>query len=125
MYCDVIEAFEQLMQMSEVSESSMGLLERFVVLIYNRTSKHMEVNAARKQLFTQKARTLENIPPTQAALLQHVKRAAFQANVWNQCLVAIPKISSPSDCGWIKEGEGWQPLWTTLPEASESCYEQY
>ena len=45
-YCDVTEAFEQLMQMSEVSESSMGLLERFVVLMYNRTSEHMEVNEA-------------------------------------------------------------------------------
>jgi len=69
----------------------MGLLERFVVLMYNRTSGHMEVNKARKQLFTQKARTLENIPPTQAALLQHVKRATFQANVRNQCLVANSK----------------------------------
>jgi len=123
-YSDVTEAFEELLQMpSEISETSMSLLERFVVLIYSRTSDIMGVNEARKQLFTQKSRSLENIPPTLAALKQHVKRAAFQANVWNQTLCASPELPSPSDWGWTKEGAVWQPLWTTLPEASESCYE--
>ncbi|KAG0696019.1 hypothetical protein GWK47_026672 [Chionoecetes opilio] len=45
----------------------MSLLERFVVLMYDRTSDTMEVNDARKQLFAHKSRALENIAPTQAA----------------------------------------------------------
>ncbi|KAG0729102.1 hypothetical protein GWK47_003575 [Chionoecetes opilio] len=61
-----------------------SLLERFVVLMYDRTSDTMEVNDARKQLFAHKSRALENIPPTQAALQQHIKRASLQGNCWNQ-----------------------------------------
>ena len=30
---------------------------------------------------------------------------------------------NPKDWGWWKDDRGWHPLWTTLPEASESCRE--
>ena len=76
-----------------------------------------------KQLFTHKSRTLENMPPTRAALDQHIKRVAYQANVWCKALEPDPQLPSPSDWGWVKDEVGWQPLWTTLPEASQSCYE--
>ncbi|CAB1458359.1 unnamed protein product [Pleuronectes platessa] len=43
----------ELMQLpGDVREPSKSLLERFVVLMYGRTSGAMEVNEARKQLFT-------------------------------------------------------------------------
>ena len=42
------------------------------------------VNDCRKQLFTRKSRILENLPPTKAALQQHVKRANYQAICWTQ-----------------------------------------
>ena len=42
--------------------------ERFVVLVYCRTSDDMHVNTARMTLFSQMSRNFENIPPTQAAL---------------------------------------------------------
>lgn len=85
---EVTVAFEEPLHMpADVSVEAMALLERFVVLMYDRTSDSLQVNDARKQLFTQKSRTLENIPPTQAALMQHIKRACYQANSWNQALV--------------------------------------
>ena len=77
----------------------MLLLERFLVLMYNRTSESITVNGARKQLFAQKSRTLENIPPTQAALKQHIKRSCHQANCWNQALIKDPEVPDPSDWG--------------------------
>ncbi|KAG0718626.1 hypothetical protein GWK47_052074 [Chionoecetes opilio] len=89
---------------SDASEESMSLLERFVVLMYDRTSDTMEVNDARKQLFAHKSRALENIPPTQAALQQHIKRASLQGNCWNQTLVLNPELPIPSDWGWTKGG---------------------
>ncbi|KAG1662386.1 hypothetical protein GQR58_020959 [Nymphon striatum] len=55
------------------------LLERFVVVLYDKTSSLDSVDEARKELFCQKGRSMENIPPTQDALFQHVKRAAYQA----------------------------------------------
>ena len=121
---EVTGALQELLAMpSEVSKGSRSLIERFVVLMYDRTSDCMEVNDARKHLFSQKSRTLENIPPTQAALKEHIKRTCFQANLWNQSLVLDPKIPEPSDWGWTKESTRWQPFWTALPEAAKSCHE--
>ena len=46
-FSEVTSAFNELLCMpSEVSEGSMLLLERFVVLMYDRTSESMEVNDA-------------------------------------------------------------------------------
>ena len=71
---DVTEAFKHILLMeNDISESTLSVLERFVVLLYDRTSDHENVNDARKWLFTKISRTLKNIPPTQAALRQHVK----------------------------------------------------
>ena len=121
---EVTDAFIELQGMQpDISEESMSLLERFVVLMYDRTSDIMEVNQARKHLFAHKCRALENIPPTQAALQQQIKRACYQANIWNQSLVLQSELLNPSNWGWTKDASGWQPLWTTLPEAAKSCHE--
>ncbi len=37
-------------------------LERFVILLYDRTSSQESVNQARKQLFTQKGRAIMDFP---------------------------------------------------------------
>ena len=58
-----------------ISDEWMSIIERCVILMYDRTSIKDNVNDARMQLFCQKGRTLEGIPPTQTALLQHTKRA--------------------------------------------------
>lgn len=100
-------------------------LERFIVLIYDRTSSDDSVNDARKHLFFQKSRAMDNLPPTQDALIQHTKRAIYQASYcWAQMMVAIPVLPSPADRGWKKKVEGgWEISWTTLPEASQACRE--
>lgn len=108
---------------SDISQESLLLIERFVILIYDRTSEAETTIEARKQLFTQKSRAIENIPPTKAALLEHLKRACYQAFTWYEGLVKAPNLPDPSQWGWIKDAAEWQPLWTTLPEAATSCSE--
>ena len=103
---------------SEVSEGSMLPLEQFVLLMYDWTSESMEVNDARNQLFSQKSRTLDNIPPTQAALKLHIKLTCYQAKHWSQALVMDPEMPEPTDWNWTKETTRWQSLCTILPEAS-------
>ena len=49
----------------DVDDSIFKLLERFTVVLYNKTSNVLDVNEARKEIFTKKNRTLENTPPTQ------------------------------------------------------------
>jgi len=76
----VTEAFLALSsQPEEVDSQTLNDIERFIVVMYSRTCALSSVNEARKQLFSQGSRTIENIPPTKAALLQHIKRAVYQA----------------------------------------------
>ena len=66
------------------------------LLMYDRTSTRTDVNKARKKLFVKKS-SVQRIPPTCAALEQHVKRAVFQGgHVWGQTLVPQPVLPSPS-----------------------------
>ena len=68
--------------------------------MYSKTCPYSWVNEARKDLFAQRSRTMENITPIQAALLRHLKRATFQAgHVRHQALVAKPVLPDPSTLG--------------------------
>jgi hypothetical protein len=97
-------------------------MERYVILLYDRTGTQEHVNEARKQLFTQKGRAIDGLPPTQAALVQHIKRAAYQAQV--PVIITAPELPSPSEWGWNRKAEGgWKVCWTTLPEATQACRE--
>ena len=109
---------------SGISEQIMSVIERFVILLFDRTSTCTDVNKARKKLFA-KNNSIKRIPPTQAAREQHVKRAVFQGgHIWGQTLLPQPALPSPCSWGWIKTDDGlYQPNWTTLPEASKTCYE--
>jgi len=118
-------AFAELSAMpSEVSDSCFSVLEQFVILLYDRTNSLTSVDAARKQLFSRKSRTLDNIPPTKDALQQHVKRASYQAgHVWGQSLLTDPCLPSPSEWGWKLVNGEWKPVWITIPQAAETCPE--
>ena len=93
--------------------------------MYDCTSSETTVNQARKELFTLKGRAIERLPPTQAALIEHTKRAAYQAgHCWAHVIVAVPELPSLEDWGRKrKEAGGWEVNWTTLPEAAKACCE--
>lgn len=109
---------------TEVTEQAMKAIERFVVLLYDKTSTCTDVDKARKKMFA-KSSSVQRIPPTHAALEQHVKRAVFQGgHIWGQALIPHPELPSPCSWGWLRSDDGlYEPLWTTLEEASKSCYE--
>ncbi|MES9882849.1 MAG: hypothetical protein ABW185_18430 [Sedimenticola sp.] len=99
-------------------------IERYIVLLYDRCSPDAAVNQARKTLFAQKNRQIENIPPTQDALSQHLLRVAYQAgHVWSQALLPAPQLPSPEDFGWKRNAGSieWQIKWMTLPPAGAAC----
>lgn len=125
-YPQATEVFRSLSSpQAVINEEQFRLLERFVVIMYSRTSPHDNVCNARKAMFSQGTKSIENIPPTQAALEQHVKRAHFQAgHVWGRSLVPLQELPSAADWGWHQTAdEGWKPTWTSLPEASKACSE--
>ena len=100
------------------------LLEHFCVVIYDKTSILELVNVCRKELFCQKNRTMESIPPTQDPLLQHSKRVVYQAGIWTTSNISQQELPSPEGHGWqLNEQCKWSPVWINLPMASKACNE--
>ena len=114
---DVSETFTNLSQHPTlVRDLDLQRLERFVVLMYDRSSAATSVDEARLDLFARKQRPYNSIPPTRAALREHAKRAAYQAGIiWGQATISNPDTRSPAEWGWTQKGETWQICWTTLP----------
>ncbi|KAG1669044.1 Tryptophan 5-hydroxylase 2 [Nymphon striatum] len=76
----------------DVPDDGMRVIERFVILMYDRTSTSHDVNLARKKIFGRK-NSVQSIPPTRAALEQHVKRGG---HVWGQLLLPQQVLPSPT-----------------------------
>ncbi len=66
--------------------------------MYDKASEQQHVNKARKELFCHKGKTVERLPPTQDALLQHLKRVAYQAGIW--CTSEHSEQHAPAPEGW-------------------------
>ena len=56
----------------DISEDVIPIIERFVILLYDRTNTCTDINKARQQLFAKRT-NVKQIPPTRAALKQHIK----------------------------------------------------
>ena len=102
------------MQSSEKAFYSVFIgIERLVILLYDGTSTCTNVNIAIKQLFTKKDRSMERLPPTQAALHQHILRAAYQGgHIWGQMLDLSLSISSPDGWGRVQLDTGMSGILT-------------
>ena len=78
MFPEVTEAFVRLSSLDSVYDEDFlrlfNLVQRFIILIYDRTCPLDDVNLCRKYLFTKKQRSIDGSPPTKDALMQHVKR---------------------------------------------------
>ncbi len=73
------------------------------------------VNEAILRLFTSGTKSLERIPPTQATLFQHVKRAILQSSLyWHQALSAQQEIPDFSGWDWRIPGNRCAPPSTML-----------
>ena len=105
-------------------QNVMPTLERFVILLYDRTSSETSVDEARKDMYCRKNRQIDNIPPTADALYHNTMRCTFIAGyVWGQSLVYTPVLPCPSQWGWKREDDCWEPHWTSLPPVSKACRE--
>lgn len=121
---EVTQAFINLSENDFIQESDLKLIERFVVLMYDKTSPLMTVNECRRDLFTKKCRPIESCPPTYNALVQHTKRAMLQSNIWLQSLKLNIEERDISNFGWLISPDiKTTPLWLTIPEASKICKE--
>ena len=85
-----------------IKSKHMAILERFVVLLYSESCPVTRVNQARKYLFSKGKKSLDTIPPAQAALFEHSKRSALQAVfIWRHVFERQQTIPSYTDWGWV------------------------
>ena len=117
---EVTDAFADLSTgPDDIDSDTEQLLERFVILMYDKTSAATSINQLRKDLFT-KGRSIDKIPPTAGALIQHDRRAAYQGgHSWGSAAKKGQQLPDAEKWGWSKDKEGWYtPLWTLDPIAS-------
>jgi hypothetical protein len=101
-----------------------AIIERFIIIMYDRTSDISCINAARNDMFCAQGRVLDKIPPTKGALEQHVNRAIYQGGyIWGQMLKKCPILPEASDWGWKLVNEKWRPHWTNMPMIQNICTE--
>ena len=60
-------------------KDNVRVIERFTCLLYDRVSTVEDVNDCRRKLFTNRGQSVDGIPPTRDALVQHIRRAVYQA----------------------------------------------
>ena len=111
-----------------VTEADLKLLENFVVLLlYSKTCNTVEVNEARRILLARDNRSIENIPPTTAALKEHILRCILQASKWFQSLNKQYDNRDPCLWGQQRVENKVLPRWTKLMKCSckKSCSGRY
>ena len=94
-------------------------IERFVVLSDVRSSSVLSVNEARRWLFTKKGKTVETIPPSQNALVQHILRVVYQTGfVGKTSLEKQQNLLDVKEWGWKcnEYSHGYEPLWIQSPK---------
>ena len=107
-YEEVTETLEYLasnpFEILDVHSDHFWKIERLIVILYDRTSPLSTVNEVREELFCRKNRSVDRIPPTQDALLQHVRRAVYQAGIWTMSTQAQQVVPSPQEFAGQRSG---------------------
>ena len=87
---------------------------RFVARLYVQksfASSHHNINKLRVKLATGRDASLVRLPPSEAALRQHILRASFQTKVWHASCLAKPPLPSPMKYGWRTVKDSLHPVY--------------
>jgi hypothetical protein len=74
-------------------------------------SSHHNINKLRVKLPTVRDASLVRLPPSEAALRQHILRASFQTKVWHTSCLAKPPIPSPMEYEWRTVNDSLHPVY--------------
>jgi len=106
-------------QYNEPLDTVIYVPERFIIIMFDRTSESTDLDSARKQLFTKKSRINTWWPATNIPCFElHVKRTVFQAvHCWSHCLKQQMPAIDPDLWRCNKQGDRWM----TIPEIPQTC----
>jgi len=94
-------------------------VEKVVCALYGDNDSH-SINDTRFKLFCKNQHLQSHqLPPTNAALMKHLKRANYQAFIWKNALMPTIPNQTPEGEGWRLIDSKLQIDWTSLPPAPE------
>ena len=124
---NVICALTELGKGQEPTPQVLTGCEDFICKLFN--AKDVSYTEA-KELRWNAFRTLnvnqgvEKLPPTQGAMVEHIRRAHLQCHVWQEVLVPKPCRLDPTKLGWYRESTSeLKPILSKMPPAPESVTE--
>ena len=117
----VFEKIASVQQKSEIYKEDIALLEQYFVVMYSAMCNETDVKYCR--ILLANGGSVENIPPTSAALRQNVLRVVLQATKWYRYFEKQRIELDPSNWGWEKVNNKYLPFWSELAEASLACHE--
>lgn len=104
---------------SDITSEQLDVLERYVLDIYS-MKKCETLGQARKEKFQMSSdNDLRKLPPGRDALMQHTKRACYQAGyIWRESFEDFP-MPNPELWGWIRDENGhliphWEVIHSTV-----------
>ena len=83
-----------------VSEEATEVCLDLASLIYTGKESNMDLAKMRKDLFEKKQLVSDKLPATFLEYHEHIKRANFQAYIWNNATVPLLNLPSPIGNGW-------------------------
>ena len=98
----VFEKYSHHSQRARVKYVDIRILERSTCSLYRRTTTFESANECRRRLFSKQGRQVDTIPPTKDALLQHIKRAVYQARL-AQSFMSLIKFIWNNIWDWFLE----------------------
>ncbi|CAG9760430.1 unnamed protein product [Ceutorhynchus assimilis] len=95
-------------------EEAIELSTRYVYTLYKNKNKDIvNLNEMRCFLTSTTNRTAAELPPTDDAFKQHLKRCIYQLKIWYSSHQAENHFEDPSRYGWILEENVWVPVLST------------
>lgn len=106
-----------------IQEPVLKVAEAFICSIYTSAKSFLNADDARYFLFCQRSLKSEDLPPTSECLSHHIKRANFQAFVWNRALHPLQNSPSPEGNGWKLDDDKLVPVLMTKSPAPSGITE--
>lgn len=76
----------------ELQESVQSVAESFICSVYISTKSFSSTDEMRYFHFCQRRLKSEDLPPTSDCLCQHLKRANYEAFIWNRTLALLQEM---------------------------------
>ena len=117
---ETITALANLGKRAQPTADILSDIEKLVCQVYMPNTTINSFKELTWCLFRKTQAQSETLPPTQKALRQDIKRANYEAFVWNLDTVPEPQLPSPDTLGWTLEDDKWVHIMTSLPPGPEA-----